>query len=188
MLRFVGGVVVASVVIFLWGFVFWGLSPFTKKMMQRLPNEESVLAAFKAANMESGNYFVPFPECDNPDKAVQEAFLKAHAEGPLVQIIYLKDGVDPTVPTFMAFGFVHILIGSTLAAALLTLALPGLEKYPARVMFVFLLGVFASFSITLARPIWFHQPWPFALFQSGYEVVSWLLAGLVLAAFIRPKE
>lgn len=35
-------------------------------------------------------------------------------------------------------------------------------------------------------PIWWHLPWPFHLVSAVYDVTAWFVAGLVLAAFIRP--
>jgi hypothetical protein len=78
-------------------------------------------------------------------------------------------------------------VSSLLAGALLLLALPGLQSYFARVLFVTLVGVFAAVTISLSSPIWFHHSWCFALLNSVYNVGSGLVTGLVLAAVIRPK-
>ena len=45
----------------------------------------------------------------------------------MVQIVYRKEGFDPTNASFLVIGFLHCLVSSGLGAILLTLALPGLR-------------------------------------------------------------
>jgi hypothetical protein len=117
-----------------------------------------------------------------------EVLTKKHRDGPLVEVIYQKDGVDMNSLLVYAMGFGHFLVTSFLAAVVLLLAAPGLRAYPARVFFVFLVGVFASVAVHLSYPIWFHHPWPVHLVQAGYTASSWLLAGVVLGLVIRPRR
>jgi hypothetical protein len=41
-------------------------------------------------------------------------------------------------------------------------------------------------AILFANPVWWHHPWKFTLDQAFFAGVGWLLAGIVLAAIIRP--
>ena len=45
--------------------------------------------------------------------------------------------------------------------------------------------VFAVVALEFANPIWFHTPWCFTLMHAGFDLGNWILAGLVLAAFVR---
>ena len=39
----------------------------------------------------------------------------------------------------------------------------------------------------LGRPIWYAQPWDYHVLFAVYELVGWVLAGAVLASFVRPR-
>ena len=56
---------------------------------------------------------------------------KRHLEGPLVEVIYRKEGVDAMSPGYFAMGFVHMALSALLAGALLSLAAPALRSYVA---------------------------------------------------------
>ena len=136
---------------------------------------------------ESGHYFAP-----NPNRAKggegAKALLEEQRRGPLVEIVYQKEGFDPMGPTFLGVGFGHYLVSSLLMALLLIAALPRLETYLSRVGFIVLVSIFAVVATHLGNPVWFHHPWMFSLVQSGYMVVGWILAGLVMGAVIRPAR
>lgn len=67
-----------------------------------------------------------------------------------------------------------------------TLAGPSPRTYVARVRFVTIAGVALAVFGSLRMPIWWHLPWLFHLVSAAYDVTAWLVAGLVLAAFIKP--
>ena len=53
---------------------------------------------------------------------------------------------------------------------------------------MFLIGVFATVAVTIAKPIWFFHPWPAVLYEAAFQVIGWLLAGVVLALLVRPAK
>jgi hypothetical protein len=190
MLRLLIGVLLSAVVLMAWGFVFWMVLPFAPNVMQRLPDDERIARALSEAGTPTGTYFYPYPDREamsGKDPEAQQAFIRKHSGGPLMQISYRREGVQAMDPAYFAVGFGHMLAGSLLAGVLLLIALPRLPSYPARVGFVFLVALFATVSITLGRPIWFHHPWRFALLMAGFHLFGWLLSALVLALVIRPR-
>jgi len=188
-IRLVVGAVLSAVVLFGWGAVYWMALPFGQHMFGRLPDEAAVADALARQDVESGTYIVPYCDCQTmrSDPEVKAAMEKRHREGPLMQIIYRKEGIDVMNPKVFALGFGQLLASSLLVAFLLALAAPSLPGFPTRVLFVVLLGAFASLSVTLADPIWYHHPWKFALMKAGFQVAGWLPAGAVLGAVIRPR-
>ena len=187
MVRVVIAVVLSAVVQMIWGFLFWAVLPFSQTIVQELPDEGRVMAALQETVMESGHYFAPHPSRAK-SSAGEEAFLKEHRRGPLVEIVYQKDGVDPMDARYLGVGFGHYLVSSLLMALLLVCALPRLETYLARVGFIVLVAVFAVVATHLGNPVWFHHPWTFSLVKSLYGVVGWTLAALVMGAVIRPAR
>lgn len=191
MIRLFVGAVLAAVVLFAWGFVFWAASGVMYRFLRPLPDEAEVTQALQKGDIESGTYLIPFPAPDamsGKDAAKAEELRRRSLRGPVVEIIYRKEGLDPTDPQQYVAGFCHFLAASLLAGVLLVMAQPGLRRYPARVLFVTLVGVFAAVAVVLSKPVWFHHPWPAALYESAYVVIGWLLAGIVLALVIRPAK
>ena len=191
MVRLLIGAVLSSIVLFVWGYLFWVVSPLRFGVLRTIPNEEAIIDALKKNLPETGVYLSPFAEesrFKEDREAAQKELTEKHKEGPLVQIIYRKNGVDPMSPATFASGFANMLVASLLIGLLLKLALPGLASYSSRVLFVFVAGVFAAVAIDLSTPIWFHQPWDLPLFNALYHASSWFLAGLVLGAVIRPQS
>src|SRR5262245_2792990 len=117
MIRLSVAVFLSAVLQFAWGFVFWTMTPISKEMVGKMPDEEKVTAALREANPETGVYFLPHCNCQemSDDQEAMEAFGKRHREGPLVQIFYHKEGIEPMNPLVMGAGFVHMIGGSFLA-------------------------------------------------------------------------
>ena len=59
--------------------------------------------------------------------------------------------------------------------------------YSARVCFVFGLGLFATLWIEGANVIWWHYPTSHSIFSGAYNVIAWLLAGLVIGAIVKKR-
>lgn len=187
MLRFLLAVVLSATLQFAWGFAFWSGSPMSKQMIQGAPEEEKIAEVLRTTLPDSGVYFLPYPVCMDGecDESTQEQFLHKHQAGPLVQIVYRREGLDAMSPVVLGLGFAHFLASSLLAGFLLFLAGPGLPHFFSRVLFVCLLGVFATLTIQFANPIWFHHPWKFTLLHSVYDVGCWIVSAFALAGLIR---
>jgi hypothetical protein len=187
MVRVIAAAVLAAAAQFVWGFVFFGFLSGMEFMTSRAPNETAVTEALKSTLPESGTYLIPSCPGHSATEEARMAFANRHAEGPLVQIHYRKDGMSMAqLPVVMGAGFVQTTLTALLAALLLRTALPGLAAYRNRVGFVFVLGVFAATATRLSDLIWLHQPWAFPLGQMVFCATAWLLAGVILAAIIRP--
>jgi hypothetical protein len=185
MVRILVASLLAAILLFVWGAVWWMALPFGGWAMRATPNEEAVGAVLKSNLPESGTYFFPFRE-QGATPEQEKALIERHKQGPLAQITYLKDGVDPMAPQAFAAGFAQMVLSTLLAAILLSLAAPALGSYPRRVGFVLLLALFAVATLILADIIWFHHPWAYPAMRAAFALSSWLLAALVLAAIIRP--
>jgi hypothetical protein len=59
--------------------------------------------------------------------------------------------------------------------------------YGRRVLFIIVAGIFASVSVALSDPIWFHQPWGYPVFGAVYQAGGWVLAAPLMAAIIKAK-
>lgn len=182
MVRGILGAVLAAVVMFMWGFVYWSAMNMASKSFLPLPDTDDIVAVLRQKKLETGMYLYPTPVSPFSDQ--QEASRKLHAEGPLLQLAYRAEGMK-TMPLLQ--GFTHSLVIALFMAWLLAKTLGSSPGYIRRVIFVTLLGVFASVWANGGDVIWwFHSPDYFHV-QLIYMVVSALLMGLVLAAFVKPK-
>lgn len=175
--------VIGAVLVMIWGFLFWA-TPLSMGSMKTGADEEILRPALLQSLPEDGVYFVPgFDESHE-----EEAFAAAHREGPLATVFFVREGSEPMRPAVFVMGFVHTLVSVLLLGLLLRLAAPALPGYGARVGFVFLAALTAAVWANLGKPIWYSHPWTFYAYSLVYDVVAWLLAGLVLARFIRPAD
>ncbi|HVS04009.1 MAG TPA: hypothetical protein VMT16_14685 [Thermoanaerobaculia bacterium] len=189
--RYLLGVLLGALVVFLWGAVWWMISPLGFMVTDGAPDEEVVSLLSDSLRDEGhGVYFYPWVSMrtvqEDGDSAL-DSYYQAHARGPLFEIIYSPAGKDLSDPMMYVSGFIHLLASTTLAAALLMMALPALPTYGRRVLFLFLVGTFAGVVVELAKPIWFYHPWDYVLYGAGYQVTAWLLAALAMAAVIKPR-
>lgn len=192
MVRILLASLLSALALFVWGFLFWAALPLPFLFLKAPNNESEILDVLKKAQLASGDYVIPWPNeaqrGGKTDKEMEQELMARHKQGPLVHIMYRADGVDVENPTVFAIGFVHFFVVSLLLAVLLKMALPGLPSYGARVLFVFIAGLFAAVTIDAAQPIWFHHPPLYPLFSGLFHVGIGLLAGLVLGALVKPQS
>ena len=172
----------ASLAMYIWGSIWWmtiGMSP-----VKYMEDDTAVAAAMTAAMPEPGVYFLPdFADYANDS----EGFNAKHEAGPLAQIFFHPTGRSAMDPSVMIFGFLHMVASVTVVALLLTLVKGSLPTYASRLIFVVGLGLFAAIFNRLGDMIWFFHHLDWTLFNIIFGLISWLVAGAVLAAMIKTK-
>lgn len=180
MKRLALGSVVAAVLMFFWGFLYWAVSPIPLQIMRGVPDEPALSKALAEALPRSGVYVLPHPQ-----GVSQDEFLKRHQAGPLAQILIQTRGEDPMQGSIFFWGFVHMLASAFLLGLVLRAAAPASSSYAARFRIAALAGLAGAMYSNLGRPIWWHQTWDFHLMYFAFDLGSWLLAALALAYFVR---
>ena len=174
------GSLLGAIVMFVWGFIYWGtgaVDPFSHASGE---GEAAVATALASSLPGAGVYFVP----DMANGTVDE-WVERHKAGPIAMVSFQSAGADPQSPTTMLAGFVHMLVTVGVLGAALLLA--GLSGFADRFRLAAVIGVAATVFANLGDPIWFHAPWGFHLTVAIYDIVAWLVAGAVLAYFIKPR-
>ena len=95
------GVVIAQVVLYVFGFLYWGLGPYPTMIWKQAKKQDVFLAAMKEHLPVNGTYFLPSTAGD------PEAVDQVMRQGPVAMIHMLavngRPAVDPTimVPLFI---------------------------------------------------------------------------------------
>ena len=182
MARTVFGVIIAAIVIFVWGFVYWGFGPYPTLIWKHLKSGDEGRRALSLHFTERGTYFVP-AQSDDAQKTKE-----AYEEGPVAMVHMLAPEGRPGPGedmTMMGQGFVLNLVVIVLVALLLHNIAASQPSYMGRVGIVALAGVAASVLIDGGDVVWWQIPWEWKLYQAAYNVSVWIIAGLILAAFIK---
>jgi hypothetical protein len=177
----------ATVVLMVWGFVFWDVLAVPDGVLRPLPAGESLTAQLRQLPLKSGVYLAPYPPGGPHGKAESWAvFERQSREGPLLHLFYSQEGEEPRSVTTYARGMLLTFFAAFLAGCLLSVVAPRLRSYAARAGFVLLLGLFATCFVNLMQPIRFHHPWGYHFVMAVFDCSNALLLGLVLAWLIRP--
>lgn len=183
MLRTFGAAAVAATVVFIWGFVYWAVLPTGMAAVQGAPDGPALQAYLDQALPESGTYVVPFTE--NPTE--DTAYHQAHSKGPLALVQFRKNGAEPMSTGTMLRGWL-VGFASCLLMALVVRLAAGDGGFGRRFIAAFGGGAVGSVMARMGDPVWWYQPIPFARSLLFYEIVAWLLAGIVLGLMLRSAQ
>lgn len=175
------GIVLAAVAMFVWGFLFWTVLPFSKAILKNAPDETALAEALTRELKEPGVYVLPGMIAGQSEAE----YASRSKAGPLAWVIFRREGTDPMRPTTFLAGFVHMLASVGLLAWLLNLV--GRDTYAGRFGIAMVASLAGAVFSNLGKPIWWVQPWNFHVLNFAYDVTSWALAALVLAHFVRRR-
>ena len=178
-MRFILGVVIAAVVWFVWGFVFWTVIPYQKSVLKPLPGGEAVAKVLQASGLETGVYILPGGDPMN-DEAAKARF----ESGPIATLMYQKEGKNPADTKVFLHGLLHMLGSAFLLA--IVIATAGRRTFFGRYMLVIWIGLFVAIWAEMSDVIWFSFPLEYACLAQTYHVSSLLIVGAILAFFVRP--
>ncbi len=181
MKRQIIGVVLATVAVYMWGFLYWGASTIPYSAWQATNDDAAAGKALLEHFPVSGPYYVPRMYND------EETRTKLSDAGPAAFVHIQREGRPAVDPSIMLNGFLLTLVTAFLISLLLKKALPALASYTERVGFVALAGVTAVVMIDFGDAVWWKIPWGWKLYQSFYDLVAWVIAGLVLGKCVRPE-
>jgi len=189
MRRILIGGLAGGVILFAWGAFSHIVLPIGKMGLRSLANEETVLATMKAAIREPGLYFFPgapgFDEGREMSEEEARAWEAKNMAGPAGLLLYHPHGESPMGPGQLGTQFAADVVAALLACLLLSWTV---VSYGRRVLFVALMGLFAWVSISAPYWIWYRFPTDFIVGEAIGQVVGGLLAGLAVAAIVKPAS
>lgn len=188
MARLLVASIAGGLIVFIWGFVSHEiLSIGSMGMhMDKLPGEAEIRSTLADHVPESGLYYVPGMDASISDVAAsQTEWMERVSSGPVAFLVVQKNGFDGNMAVLMGAEFAT----SAVAALVASLILAGLRcSYLCRVAVVGSLGLFAWFSYGASEVIWYGFPNEFGLGGLLDQVIGWTLAGIVMAAIVRPRR
>ena len=194
-MRIITGSLAGAVVLMIWGSFYWIMSGIPEKKLSHIENESEIVQVLQKNISKSGRYILPWfnsqkfneASAEQQQKIMEDLFAR-HKEGPLVTIIYRKDGMNPMEGGVYAQGFFHFFISCLLASILLTMGRKSFDSFGKRFLCVLLLGVFASIYHDFSDPIWFHYPWGYHLYMAFFHITGWLFASLAIAGIVKENN
>jgi hypothetical protein len=173
--------VLGAVALMVWTLVSNGIFGFNARLrMNSVQNERAVYEVLKANVIAPGAYVV------NPEPVPEKGY---PFEEPVFGLHYAGFGHE-VAGRMALFHPAILLVSSLLVALLLSMTSSSvLSRYWFKVLFVVVIGgLFAVFGDLTKFEIGGY-PARTALLIAAYDIVTWALAGLVIAAFMRaPKE
>jgi hypothetical protein len=173
--------ILGALILFVWTFVASAIFGFNARVkMNQIPNERAVYSVLKENVVAPGVYLV------NPEVVPGTGFPPGE---PVFGLQYAGFGHE-AAGRAVFFDPAILLVSSILAAGLLSMTSRRvLSSYFRKVLFVAVIGVLFAVFGELTKYGIGGYPSQSALLLAAYDVVSWTLAGLVIARFMRaPAE
>jgi hypothetical protein len=166
-------ILLAAVIVFVASSIMHMLLPYHRSDYQKLPDEDKLLAALRAAGLKRGLYVFPF--CTHKEMK-SPARIEKYKQGPVGMMTVFPSG-PPVMPKFLGMWFVFCLVVGFFVAYLTGhTVMPG-AQYPA-VFRVAGTAAFLAYGLGhLSNGIWKGQTWGFTI----KEVVDGLVYGLLTA-------
>lgn len=182
MARLSGGVVLAAAALFVWGFLYWGISLWPYRALQTTANDVAAQQVLLKHFPVSGTYLLPNPTAD---AGVQQAL---RSSGGPTGLLHLRYGAPaPGDPIALVKGFGLNLVFAAVMALLLYRVRSSARTYAGRLGVAFWLGVAAVVLIDAGDWVWWGATVQWKLIQAGYDFSAFLLVGGVLSAFIKSE-
>jgi hypothetical protein len=170
MKRFVLAPLAAALAMFVWGFLYYGISGLPYRTLQPAAG-----LAHLGSLPADGTYLLPDPALGEAEAAA------AMAKGPIATVHYRA--VPRPMGQTMALGYLHGFVCCLVLSLLLWRTRAAIDSFRCRVMFSLMVGVLATVFANLGAVVWWQHDWPWALATMAYDAVAFLIAGLVLAPF-----
>jgi hypothetical protein len=166
-------ILLSAVIVFVASSIMHMLLPYHRSDYQRLPDEDKMLAALRAAGVKRGLYIFPF--CTHKEMKLP-AVIEKYKQGPVGMMTVLPNG-PIVMPKFLAMWFVYCLIIGYFTAYLTGRTVAPGTPYLA-VFRVAGTAAFLAYGLGhLSNGIWKGQPWNVTI----KEVIDGLVYGLLTA-------
>jgi len=166
-------ILLSAVIVFVASSMMHMVLPYHRRDYGKLPDEDNVLSALRAAGVKQGFYVFPF--C-TPKEMKSPAMVEKYKQGP-VGTVTIFPGGPPAIPKFMVMWFAFCLIIGFFIAYLTAHTVPFGARYPVVFRVAGTAGFLAYGLGTISNGIWKGQPWSMVI----KEALDGLVYGLLTA-------
>lgn len=181
MRRIILGIALSTIVVYLWGFLYWGASAVPYSTWHETADDSAAGQALLEHFPRSGVYYLPAN--GNPPERRSELY----ESGPTGFVIIDVDGRPEFDTAIMTEGFALNGLVMGLLALLLHLAGAATPLYRDRLKLIALVSAIAVLMVNAGDAVWWAMPWGWESAQIFYNFTALMLGGAVLAFFIRPE-
>jgi len=186
MVRILIAAAIAAVIYQAWLFSSWMVWNLHGGTLGPLPDAAPVTEALQRQDLADGVYVRPFTENSDEFGDPESEFTQQHLAGPIFTIYFQREGGPPMPPRMFAVALGMNFFAAAIVGALLSCTGGCCRGYLARVGFVLGIAVFASIVTHGAYWNWMGFPTHYTAIFIVDLLVGWTLAGLVIAALVRP--
>jgi hypothetical protein len=169
-----------AITMFAWGAISWAVLPWHTSAIHTLSNEDAIVAAIKAGSNPTGVYVIP------GFTLPKDVIIAKTEAGPKAYIFYHAEGMKAMDPMFFVKAIILDIIILIIAVSMLSKISWSLASYGNRVRFMMMIGLIVAIGTRLGDVIYFSHTLEFSIPMALDEVISWTLAGLVVAKFTKP--
>ena len=184
------GSLVGAIILFIWGFFAWALSPLHLHTYSYSPVQDSVLRVLAEGNVETGAYVFPMADNRNAkafDGDYQKESQRVMTENsgkPMATVYYLKEGYQMGGLTMLR-GFLFNFLAVLAASIILVPAFTTLNTFFGRWWLTLVIGLLLNAAGPLLHYNWMGAPWPFTVDMVLDNFLNWGITGLWLAWYFR---
>ena len=174
-----------GLVVFVWGMLSWMALPFHKHCFHQFSDESRVAAVIKENAPEKGTYILPytFDYDENTSKEKARNTVDIMDNGPFVFASVLPYGMGRSMAAPLVTSLIIQIVGAFLIAWLLSQT-KGL-KFWQKVRFVTVYGLAVGILGLLPAWNWLGFSGTYVLVNMADLIISWWLAGLVIAKMLK---
>ncbi len=185
MIRLLISTVAAAVILFLWGYIAWGLLPLHHTSGGEFKDEAVVASTLMEQTPVSGTYWIPAMP-DPGDAEATAAWTERHKAGPRALVFVNREGSEPMDPMLFVSGFAINLVTGLVLSAGLFMARRAPGGYVGRVLFVVGVGFIVGLEADMKAMNWLYVPMDWTMANVLDHLIGFGACGLVMAAIIKP--
>jgi len=179
--RIIGGIALSTVIVYFWGFLYWGASAIPYSSWQETADDSAAGQALLEHFPESGVYYLP------ANGNAPELRSALYESGPTGFVILDVDGRPEFDTSIMAKGFALNGVVMVLFALLLHVCRAATPLYSDRLKLVSLVAAIAVLMINAGDIVWWAMPTNWEAAQIFYNFTAMTLGGSVVSYFVRPE-
>jgi len=185
--RILIGGIVGAIIVFFVGFLTHGVLNLQSRTLANISDDEGFIEQLKTHQLKHGLYIFPdMPTgADRTPEKMEEAS-KRFETGPNGMLLVARVGAI-NMGEMLGKEFLSNLIASLVAAWIVSLMAIDVG-FVRRWLAVFMMGVFAWFSLSASYGIWYGFPHDFIHEEFICTALEWGVAGLAIAAIVRRKQ